>query len=351
MVRPRHEGTGYDNADVLQNDPREAMAQGKSISIAMCTYNGEKYLQQQLESIASQTRLPDELVICDDRSTDKTTEIIRNFADAAPFPVRFNLNPVNLGGAAKGITRNFEQASSLCTGDLIAFCDQDDVWMPQKLARMAQTMEQNPQLGGVFVDAQLINAQGVPKGVSLSQTTGMTQHEHRRLRQGKVLPVLLSMTKVYGCTLMVDASLLRKILPVPPNWWFDAWVPCMVAIHSELAFIPEQLFYYRIHANQSGVGASLPSPSERVKQWKYSAKDYWRDSEPQLADLDARLATEDRLTIKLYRDYIHGRMELLRFRAELPSNRFLRAIRVIKRTKDYCQYFNGWKSIIKDLTA
>ena len=71
-----------------------------------------------------------------DRSTDSTSEIIRNFADSAPFPVRFNLNPVNLGGTAKGITKNFEQASRLCTGDLIAFCDQDDVWLPQKLARM-----------------------------------------------------------------------------------------------------------------------------------------------------------------------------------------------------------------------
>ena len=108
------------------------MTHSKTISVAMCTYNGEKYLREQLESIALQTRLPAELVICDDRSTDSTSEIIRNFADSAPFPVRFNLNPVNLGGATKGITKNFEQASRLCTGDLIAFCDQDDVWLPKK---------------------------------------------------------------------------------------------------------------------------------------------------------------------------------------------------------------------------
>ena len=327
------------------------MVHSKTISVAMCTYNGERYLREQLESIASQTRLPDELVICDDRSTDSTAEIIRNFADLAPFPVRFNLNPVNLGGAAKGITKNFEQACRLCTGDLIAFCDQDDVWLPQKLARMAQTMEEQPQLGGVFVDAQLINDQGVPKGMLLSETTGITRSEHERLMRGEVLPVLLSMTKVYGCTLMVDAQLLMEILPVPPNWWFDAWVPCMVAIHSKLEFIPEQLFYYRIHATQSGVGASLPTVSERVKQWKRSAKDYWRDSELQLADLYSRLASENNPRMNPYLEYISGRMDLLRFRADLPSNPVSRAIKVIPKMSNYRRYFNGWKSMIKDLTA
>lgn len=317
----------------------------------MCTYNGEKYLREQLQSIASQTLLPDELVICDDRSTDSTTDIIGDFTSSAPFPVRLHINPVNLGAAAKGITRNFEQASRLCTGDLIAFCDQDDVWLPRKLARMVQTMEENPQLGGVFVDAQLIDDQGVPQGILLSETNGMTRREHRRLMRGQVLPVLLSMTKVYGCTLMVDAKLLIKLLPVPPNWWFDAWVPCMVAVHSGLAFIPEPLFYYRIHAAQSGVGASLPTASERMKQWRCSAKDFWKDSEPQLADLYSRLADENIPSMKPYLDYIRGRMDLLRFRAELSSNPLFRAIGIIRKARCYQRYFNGWKSMVKDLTA
>jgi len=328
------------------------MPQCKSISVAMCTYNGEKYLRKQLESIAAQSRLPDELVICDDRSTDSTLEIIHHFTNTAPFPVRLHLNPVNLGGATKGITRNFEQASGLCTSDLIAFCDQDDVWLTQKLARMAQTMEENPQLGGVFVDAQLVNSLGEPKGVLLSETTGMTRKEQRRLIRGEVLPVLLSMTKVYGCTLMVDARVLAKLLPVPPSWWFDAWVPCMVAIRTKLAFIPEPLFYYRIHATQSGVGASLPTVSERIKQWKHSAKDYWRASEPQLMELYSRLEIEeDRFMMEPYLKYIRGRMDLLRFRAELPTNPLLRMVSVIRKVGDYSRYFNGWKSVIKDLTA
>lgn len=326
------------------------MSHGKSISVAMCTYNGAKFLKEQLESIAAQTRLPMELVICDDRSTDSTIDIIEAFASSAPFPVKLKINPVNLGGSAKGITKNFEQAAGLCTGDLIAFCDQDDVWLPQKLASLAKMMEEE-RLGGIFSDAQLMSDLGVPKGILLSETTGMTRKEHGRLVRGEVLRVLLSMTKVYGCTFMVDACLLDKILPVPPHWWFDAWVPCMVAVYSKLAFLPEPLFFYRIHAAQSGVGASLPTASDRVKQWKVSAKEYWQASEPQLIDLYTKLAAENSSSMEPYLRYVRGRMDLLRFRAELPSNPLPRMIKVISHANNYHQFFNGWKTMIKDITA
>ena len=326
------------------------MSHGKTISVAMCTYNGEKFLREQLESIAAQTRLPAELVICDDRSTDSTVDIIQSFADSAPFPVRIHINPVNIGGSAKGITKNFETTVMRCTGSLIVPCDQDDIWSPQKLAHLAGTMEEKPQLGGVFSDAQLIDDLGKPKGILLSETAGLTLNEQERLSRGDALPVLLSMTKVYGCTLMFDSRLLKKIVPVPPHWWFDAWVACMLAVHSRLEFIPESLFFYRIHATQS-VSASLPSISDRVKRWRRSSRDYWKEAEPQLTDLYSRLAVENSPGMESYLEYIRGRMELLRFRAELPSNLLFRAIKIIPKTRNYHRYFNGWRSMAKDFTA
>jgi len=316
----------------------------------MCTYNGERFLADQLESIAAQSRPPGELVVCDDRSTDSTVDLIRQFAQSAPFPVRIHVNPVNLGSSAKGITKNFEQASQLCVGELIAFCDQDDAWMPGKLEHMARTMEENPRAGGVFSDAHLINDKGVRTGVLLSQTGGLTRNEQWRLARGEALPVLLSMTKVYGCTLMVDGQLLRKLLPVPPNWWFDAWVACTVAVYAELVFIPEPLFLYRIHPSQFG-GASLPTPSERVKQWRRSAKEYWDEAEPQLVDLYSKLEADGNPDVEPRLEYLRGRMDLLRFRADLPPNPILRAVKVIPAIRKYQRYFNGWKSVIKDLTA
>ena len=100
-----------------------------SVSVAMATYNGQKFIREQLDSLAAQQRLPSELIITDDASSDKTVVIAEQFAKTAPFPVHVHGHDNRLGYRA-----NFMRAASLCTSDVIAFCDQDDVWSPQKLA-------------------------------------------------------------------------------------------------------------------------------------------------------------------------------------------------------------------------
>jgi glycosyltransferase involved in cell wall biosynthesis len=346
MSHPQHTGNGATGS----TDEARTLTGSKSISVAMCTYNGGKYIREQLDSIANQTRLPAELIICDDRSKDNTPDIINEFAATAPFPVKFSINPVNLGSSAKGISKNFAHACTLCSGELIVPCDQDDIWVPHKLASMAETMERDPGIGALFSDAQLVTDQGVPKGILLSETTGLTKQEQERLARGDALPLLMSMTKVYGSSLMFDAKLLPKILPLPPNWWFDAWVACVAAVHAKLVFTPESLYLYRIHATQS-VSAKMPTLADRIKRWRSSAKEYWKASEPPLADLYAHLAAEQNPRMDPYMQYVRGRMDLLRFRAELPSNPVKRAVKIIPKMRNYHLYFNGWKSLVKDLTS
>lgn len=104
----------------------------------MATYNGEKYIEAQLNSLATQKHPPVELVICDDGSSDGTLQLIEEFSLTAPFPVIINLNPSNLGYAD-----NFLKAASLCTGEWIAFCDQDDVWLPNRLSDAAKAIAKN----------------------------------------------------------------------------------------------------------------------------------------------------------------------------------------------------------------
>src|SRR5579863_2954193 len=128
---------------------------GLNISVAMCTYNGGRYLTEQLESIGAQSRLPGELVVCDDHSTDDSIGILRQFQADAPFPVRIIQNALRLGS-----TRNFDQAIGLCRGEFIALSDQDDRWLPGKLERLAEVLAENPFLGGVFSDANLIDSDG-----------------------------------------------------------------------------------------------------------------------------------------------------------------------------------------------
>jgi len=102
------------------------------ISIAMATYNGESFLAEQLDNLAKQTLKPLELVVCDDGSTDDTVAILEGFAALAPFPVSIHRNGTRLGH-----TENFLKAANLCSGKWIGFCDQDDVWLPNKLEVVA----------------------------------------------------------------------------------------------------------------------------------------------------------------------------------------------------------------------
>src|SRR4051794_37441524 len=106
----------------------KALISGLRISIAMATYNGDRYIREQLDSLARQNLLPFELVVTDDGSSDGTLDILKAFSERAPFPVRIFRNPTRLG-----YEENFLKAASLCNGDVISFCDQDDIWVDRKL--------------------------------------------------------------------------------------------------------------------------------------------------------------------------------------------------------------------------
>lgn len=99
-----------------------------TISVALATYNGERYLPEQLESLLAQSAPPDEVVVSDDASTDDTNRLVEDFCERAPFPVSHIVNERRIGFA-----ENFLQAANRCRGDWVLFCDQDDVWLPDKI--------------------------------------------------------------------------------------------------------------------------------------------------------------------------------------------------------------------------
>ena len=134
--------------------PAAPAAESLSVSVAMGTYNGEKYIREQLDSLASQSRLPLELVITDDGSTDATLDIVEAFRQTAPFIVRVYRNESRLGFAD-----NFLKAAALCRGDLIAFCDQDDIWMADKL-RICTASFADPEVLLVIHSAQTLWGDG-----------------------------------------------------------------------------------------------------------------------------------------------------------------------------------------------
>lgn len=145
------------------------------VSVALASYNGAAYIEEQLDSLARQERLPDELIVCDDGSSDQTVALTRGFASRAPFPVRIEQNPVRLG-----IAKNFEKALSLCTGDLMFLADQDDVWLPSKIRMMQRALETNTDVLVGLNDAEIVDDDLAPRAPSLFcniiRTTGLEEN-------------------------------------------------------------------------------------------------------------------------------------------------------------------------------
>jgi glycosyltransferase involved in cell wall biosynthesis len=218
------------------------------ISVALCTFNGEKFLQDQLESIVRQSRLPDELVVCDDCSTDNTLGILLAFQSKAPFPVHIVKNETNLK-----VTKNFEKAIGLCRGDIIVLADQDDVWSHLKLARTEAVLTENPEAGYIFSDAELVDEKLDPLGFGLWESVNFTGPLKDNFIMSHQLECLLEQSIVTGATMAFRAIHKNLAVPFPENpfWIHDGWLSvCLSASGAYGVPISEKLIYYRQHSNQ-----------------------------------------------------------------------------------------------------
>jgi glycosyltransferase involved in cell wall biosynthesis len=323
------------------------------ISVAMCTYNGARYLQEQLDSIARQTRPPDELVVCDDDSTDDTNEIITSFAGSASFPVSHHVNERNLGS-----TRNFENAIQLCQGDIIALSDQDDVWRPDKLALVEKCFAENPKVGMVFSDAEIVDEQLRSLG-RLSNVSGFDKKKQRLIREGKALDVLLPAWWVTGATMAFQSKFTDLVSPIPTDipMIHDGWISLMIAAVAEVSFIEDPLILYRQHDRQQ-----LGAPTKRSDEGEKSKRKLLatlkspprHDSYSDLVRSLNAIYERQLLKGKTVGDCIspvENRLKHLKARANLPVHALSRLLLVLREllTMRYHRYSNGIFSAARDL--
>src|ERR1044072_4409392 len=144
----------------------------------MCTYNGAEFLTAQWESILAQSRKPDEVVVCDDGSSDGTRSLLEQLAQKSSVPVTLRFNEQNLGSV-----KNLEQAIRLCTGEIIALSDQDDVWRRDKLQLIEDAFTQHYAAGIVFSDAKIVDENLEPLGKHMWAEVGFEPHRQKRLSQ------------------------------------------------------------------------------------------------------------------------------------------------------------------------
>jgi glycosyltransferase involved in cell wall biosynthesis len=316
-------------------------APAETISVALCTFNGAQFLEEQLASLERQERRPDELVVCDDRSTDNTVELLESFARSASFPVRIQVNPANLGS-----TRNFDRAMRLCTGNLIAFCDQDDVWHATRLSRCAQALHDNPQLGLVFSNAQLIDERGMQLPGGLWDNFDFGSAIRERIRHGDMLP-LVRYRFVTGATIMLRAQLREYICPAAGEWLHDGWIATLAACLAGIGFLEEPLIQYRVHRQQQ-VGTG---PGPRRKPLAEIAKEHWLGADWHRHEIELLLECVRRIPPSLRTaaaDDFARQRDFLTMRVTLPAHRWARLSRIAEFRADYKRRASGWKSVLSD---
>jgi glycosyltransferase involved in cell wall biosynthesis len=313
------------------------------ISVALCTYNGERFLEEQLASIAQQTRLPDELVVCDDRSTDRTVAMVREFAASASWPVRIFENEHNLGSAA-----NFERAIRLCSGDLIALSDQDDIWYPNRLERSEQELTAHAEAGLIFSDADVIDDQDRKQEKTLWQRLGFAGERKRELLDGRYI-VLAKHRFVTGATVMFRAGLRDRVLPIGAGWIHDEWIALMVAAFSDLRPIDEPLIRYRIHGSQQ---VGLVNKLQQRARGNTRAQKHWGRLAESVKDLRQLCDVLSAIALDTKREVLPAyqqHLEFLTYRATLPGGRLARVGPVLRRYREYGVHASGLASVFKDL--
>jgi glycosyl transferase family 2 len=327
--------------------PESEMAgQHQKISVALCTYNGGPYVAAQLESISAQTRPPDELVVCDDGSRDRTIEIVEAFASKAAFPVHLFLN-----GETLGPDKNFEKAITMSRGDIIALSDQDDVWHADKLRRTEEILVRFPRVGIVFTDAEIVSENLIPFGYTLWEFMGF-KHSHR-LEEDKAIAALLKRNPAFGQTMAFRSAFKDFVLPIPPDVGHDMWIGLLIGIVSDVGLVPQPLVSHRQHSNQVSVERPLKATFREMlsKPWAESRTVImanvllYEHACLRVSGMAQNKRGEEAIRL------LQEKISHLRTRSNLPRKKLQRlpiALREFAALR-YHRYSNGSLSLAKDL--
>jgi glycosyltransferase involved in cell wall biosynthesis len=314
-----------------------------NLSVALCTFNGAAYLPALLASLAAQTRRPAELVVCDDRSNDGTVALLREFAAAAPFPVRLRTNPEPLGS-----TRNFDLCLNLCSGDALFLCDQDDIWHPDKLERMAAAFAEGAGVGMVAADSELVGPAGERLGRRQWANLGFRPPSDNRLTICHLLPFNV----VTGAAAAFRADFLDLIRPIPPIWVHDAWVALLAVAVSEVRLVREPVIDYRQHAGQQ-IGATQLTLREQIRRARKMDAAYFAKTAACFEAAADRLAqfrerVKDPEVIDLIRAKAAFARAQQRMRQGSRLGRLVPALRLLA-AGEYGRFSRGWKGFAADL--
>jgi glycosyltransferase involved in cell wall biosynthesis len=240
------------------------------VSVVLGTYNGEKYLDEQLDSIIRQTYPNIEIIITDDCSTDRTPDILKKYSGKYEN-IKVYYNEKNLG-----LIRNFENALQYSNGEYIAFADQDDIWLLDKIQRLVDNIGDNIL---IYSDSAYIDAEGKRTGKKIS--------DYRNLINGKNLYALESSGGIWiaAHTMLFQRKLIDFLFPFSLYYNHDGWTAYIAMLHGTIKVLPEALVLYRQHEDNlvGGLGC------HKMRKKRHDPK-YRESVEFKVGELDALLS-------------------------------------------------------------
>lgn len=242
----------------------------KLVSVAICTYNGEKYIDEQITSVLAQKGVDLEVIVCDDQSTDST------WARLESWPHKDSRVSVQRNPQRLGYSKNFAQTIALCRGEFIAPCDQDDIWLPDKLARLVSAIDAHLMS---YCDSLLVDEHGHSLNKKVSDRLGMYQ--------GTGVIPLCFWNSISGHAMLFHRSLITLALPLPEGCFHDWWLAAVAASYGSINFVPEALVHYRQHANsQTDI---IRKRKSRSNSWRlYDQRAKWLNSLARLPGPDQK---------------------------------------------------------------
>lgn len=301
------------------------------ISVVMATYNGEKYIKEQLDTIRKQTRKIDELVICDDKSTDRTTQIISDYIQQYGLGSEWKVyvNEKNLGYA-----NNFHQAASTAQGEIIFFADQDDLWREDKIEVMMDIMEKYP-------DCQVLSSDYEPYYDGREETNASKKALKKMPDNNELEKIILSAKSIYigaiGCCMCVRKEFYHKV----NNYWFDNWAQddrmwrlsqCMDGCY----ILHSALIKHRLHTNNTSTYGKYHTTEKRVNLFQAMQK----------ANQVMYQVLEEQKAEKQQRTIMKKHISMMKVRIELLQKKnVLKCLKCIP----YIPYYQEGKSFFVEL--
>lgn len=228
------------------------MSERASVSVALATYNGEKYVLQQVDSILTQLLANDQLVISDNGSTDQTLSLIQEHYGSDP---RVEL----ISCRAKGVIANFSFALSYCKNEIIFLSDQDDIWQPNKVDVFLDNFAKHPEISVMMSDIEVVD--------NNLKTVIPSFFEYRGTRLG-VIKNIVKNTYI-GCAMAMRRSFIQPLLPIPSDVpMHDMWIGIMANKKKQAMLIPDKLVFYRRHGETVTTVENNSTLLEKIN-WRY----------------------------------------------------------------------------------